>query len=118
MNITEKVRGALRRVGGRVSAMGSLVRNDDATIASKDKRRTVPLPSILNTYGWSRAGSGTGSVIPKATPFNLRRFAETPIARRAINCVKDRIAGMAWRVQPRPGRCVGERANTAVRVQA
>jgi len=41
--------------------------------------------------------------MPKATPYNLRRFSETPIARRAINCIKDRIAGMRWRVQPRQG---------------
>jgi hypothetical protein len=41
--------------------------------------------------------------MPKPTPYNLRRFSETPIARRAINCIKDRIAGMRWRVQPRQG---------------
>jgi phage portal protein BeeE len=41
--------------------------------------------------------------MPKPTPYNLRRFSELPIARRAINCIKDRIAGMRWRIQPRPG---------------
>jgi hypothetical protein len=41
--------------------------------------------------------------MPKPTPYNLRRFSEVPIARRAINCIKDRIAGMRWRIQPRPG---------------
>jgi hypothetical protein len=34
---------------------------------------------------------------------NLRRFSETPVARRAINTIKDRIAGMRWRVQAKPG---------------
>src|SRR5207237_4281397 len=38
------------------------------------------------------------------SPANLRRFAETPVARKAINTIKDQIAGMRWRIQPRPGR--------------
>ncbi|HEY8669982.1 MAG TPA: phage portal protein, partial [Terriglobales bacterium] len=57
----------------------------------------VALPSILNTYG-PRADA-----MPKPTPMNLRRFSETPVARRAINTIKDRIAGMRWRVQVKPG---------------
>ena len=40
--------------------------------------------------------------MPKPTPMNLRRFSETPVARRAINTIKDHIAGMRWRVQPKP----------------
>ena len=43
-------------------------------------------------------------VMPKPTPANLRRFAEMPIARKAINTIKDRVAGMQWRIQPRQGR--------------
>ena len=30
---------------------------------------------------------------------NLRRFAETPVVRRAINVIKDRIAAMDWQVE-------------------
>ncbi|HEV8383932.1 MAG TPA: phage portal protein [Candidatus Acidoferrales bacterium] len=41
----------------------------------------------------------TRQPLPKPTPANLRRFAETPVARKAINCIKDRIAGMRWRIQ-------------------
>jgi len=62
------------------------------------KRRSASLPSILTTYG-PRADA-----FPKPTPINLRRFSETPVARKAINTIKDRIAGMRWRVQPKPGR--------------
>jgi Phage portal protein len=61
------------------------------------RRRTSALPSIFNSYG------PLSEATPKPTPYNLRRFSETPIARRAINCIKDRIAGMRWRVQPRQG---------------
>jgi HK97 family phage portal protein len=42
--------------------------------------------------------------MPKPTPENLRRFSETPVARKAINTIKDRVAGMRWRIQPRQGR--------------
>ena len=83
MNITEKLRGAIRRMAG---------------VSAPVKRRTLALPSILTTYG-PRADS-----MPKPTPVNLRRFSETPVARKAINTIKDRIAGMRWRVQVRPGR--------------
>ncbi len=83
MNITESLRGAWRRVRGGMSAADE----------NAKRRRTAPLPSILNTY------SPRADALPKATPQNLRRFAETPVARKAINTVKDRIAGMRWRVQ-------------------
>ena len=41
--------------------------------------------------------------MPKATAVTLRQFAETPIARRAINLVKDRISSMDWQVRVRRG---------------
>jgi len=86
MNITEALRGALRRLAGR----------------SAPQRRTLPLPSILNSYG------PRSDHLPKPTPANLRRFAETPVARKAINTIKDRVAGMRWRVQPKNARDLAE----------
>jgi len=95
MTIKESFRGALRRLAGaRVS----------------DQRRTLALPSMLVPYG-SRV-----EVLPKPTPANLRRFAETPIARKAINTVKDRVAGMKWRIQPKNGRALAELPQGAERV--
>jgi phage portal protein BeeE len=79
------------RMGGLVSAS-----------QNPKPRRTQPLPSILSTY------SPRTDALPKPTAANLRRFAETPVARKAINTIKDRIAGMRWRVQPRKGRAVEE----------
>ena len=90
MTITETLRGAWRRMAG-VSAVGL----SDTQLAKQ--RRTSALPSIFNSYG------PMSEAMPKPTPYNLRRFSETPIARRALNCIKDRIAGMRWRVQPRQG---------------
>ncbi len=65
------------------------------------RRRTLALPSILSPYG---SGFGPGvNGIPKPTPANLRRFAETPVVRRAINVIKDRIVAMDWQVRVRRG---------------
>jgi HK97 family phage portal protein len=89
MKISEIMRGAWRRMAG-VSA-------ESLSQALTQKRRTSALPSIFNSYG------PLSDAMPKPTPYNLRRFSEIPIARRAINCIKDRIAGMRWRVQPRQG---------------
>lgn len=89
----------MRRIAG-VSFLNKIapgVRLAAASGKVDGKRRTLPLPSILNTYG-PRA-----SAVPKPTPLNLRRFSEIPVARRAINTIKDRIAGMRWRVQSKPG---------------
>jgi len=94
MKITEAVRGAWRRVAG-VSFASMAGAPSDERLAKR--RRTSALPSIFNSYG------PLNDAMPKPTPYNLRRFSETPIARRAINCIKDRIAGMRWRVQPRQG---------------
>src|ERR1700757_4276460 len=94
MKITEAVRGAWRRVAGVSSAASPQ--------AIEKRRRTSALPSIFNSYG------PLTEAMPKPTPYNLRRFSEPPIARRAINFIKERIAGMRWRVQPRAGLSIAE----------
>jgi phage portal protein BeeE len=103
MDIRERFRGAMRRIGGRVPA-------GRQASQTQEKRRTLALPSILNTYG-PRA-----EAMPKSTPATLRKFAETPIARKAINTVKDRIACMRWRIQPRHGRALEEVEHGAERI--
>lgn len=60
-------------------------------------RKTVPLPSILGPVRPPHA------LLPKGTPANLRRFAESPVPRRAINTIKDRIASMDWQIRLRRG---------------
>jgi HK97 family phage portal protein len=61
------------------------------------QRRTLALPSILSPVQFP------GRLLPKPTPMNLRRFAETPVVRRAINVIKDRVAAMDWQVRVRRG---------------
>ena len=77
-------------------------------------RKTAPLPSILTPY----RGINAANSLPKPTAANLRRFAETPVARRAINVVKDRIACMDWQVRVRRGFDPAAIPNVEARLQA
>ncbi len=60
--------------------------------------------------------AGAANARPKPTTANLRRLAEIPAARRAINCIKDRIACMDWRVEVSPGAGVEGAEDRAARV--
>jgi len=79
----------------------------EAGSADLAKRRTLSVPSILSPYGVGMSGLGS-SGLPKPTQANLRRFAETPVVRRAINVIKDRIVAMDWQVRVRRGVEAGE----------
>ena len=81
--------------------------------STESARRTVPLPSILTPGAPTLLRAG---VMPKPSPVNLRRFAETPIARKAINTIKDRIAGMHWRIQPRHGKSLDQLPGAAEQI--
>lgn len=85
MGVKDSIRNAWKRRGAEQLAV------IDAR-GSEAQRKTVALPSILAPYQAQRA-------LPKPTPANLRKFAETPLVRRAINIIKDRVASMDWRVQ-------------------
>jgi HK97 family phage portal protein len=69
----------------------------DFAAEAEAMRRTLALPSIVSPVHFP------GRHLPKPTPMNLRRFAETPVVRRAINVIKDRIAAMDWQVRIRRG---------------
>jgi HK97 family phage portal protein len=72
----------------------------DASASAADaeaERKTLALPAILSPVQFP------GHHLPKPTPVNLRRFAETPVVRRAINVIKDRIAAMDWQIRVRRG---------------
>ncbi len=71
-------------------------------IEAEADRKTLALPAISSPVQFP------GQHLPKPTPANLRRFAETPLVRRAINVIKDRIAAMDWQVRLRRGASSGE----------
>jgi len=64
-------------------------------LASVGERKTIMLPAATR--------SAARHPLPKPTPANLRRFSEIPVARKAINTIKDRIATMRWHVQFKEG---------------
>jgi HK97 family phage portal protein len=74
-------------------------------------RKTLALPAILTPVQYP------GKLLPKPTPANLRRFAETPVVRRAINVIKDRVAAMDWQVRVRRGSQIDDLADVARRLQ-
>jgi HK97 family phage portal protein len=88
---TLKVKSSVQRLWKRKE---SAIEASEVQVA---KRKTLALPSILTPY---RTPS---SALPKPTPVNLRRFAETPLVRRAINLLKDRIASLDWQVRVKRG---------------
>jgi HK97 family phage portal protein len=84
----------------------------EASEEQMTKRKTLALPSILTPY---RTPS---SALPKPTPVNLRRFAETPLVRRAINVLKDRIASLDWQIRLKRGFSASDVADVSGRMQA
>ena len=90
MKVTEAVRwlwaGGTQVAGGGVLAA---VEGSEAVAL----RKSAALPLLLQPY------SGAQRALPKITPVSLRRFAETPVARRAINVIKDRVASLDWQVR-------------------
>ena len=81
-------------------------------VAAEAERRTLALPSILSPV------RSAGELMPKPTPVNLRRFAETPVVRRAINVIKDRVASMDWQVRVRRGAQVSDAGEQELKLQA
>ena len=107
MNMRDTFRGALRRIAGsdflKLQWPARRPHSALAATSAEPARKTVPLPTIFAPGAPTLVRAG---VMPKPTPANLRRFAEMPIARKAINTIKDRVAGMQWRIQPRHGRAL------------
>jgi phage portal protein BeeE len=64
-------------------------------LAGREARRTTVVPAAVR--------SAARQPLPKPTPANLRRFAERPVPRKAINTIKDRTAALRWRIQPKEG---------------
>jgi HK97 family phage portal protein len=85
---------AWQRLGG---GDGNVIAAEAAPLV---QRKTAALPSIFSPYAGPLTGASvTSRALPKPTPANLRRFGETPLVRRAINLIKDRVASMDWQVR-------------------
>jgi phage portal protein BeeE len=83
-----------------------------AAAESQAERKTLALPAILSPVQFP------GQSLPKPTPVNLRRFAGTPIVRRAINVIKDRVAAMDWQVRVRRGCASSNQSENVAKISA
>ncbi|MGA7522419.1 MAG: phage portal protein [Acidobacteriaceae bacterium] len=87
MTIKEQWKHALARLGAGPGRAQASPGQESA------QRKTLALPAVLSPYAFP------AKALPKPTPANLRKFAETPVVRRAINLIKDRVASMDWQVR-------------------
>jgi len=101
---------------GTFFARGETAKENSSTahVDAAADRKTLALPAMLSPVQFP------SRLLPKPSPANLRRFAETPVVRRAINVIKDRIAAMDWQIRVRRGSKIadppgGARALTALR---
>ena len=101
----------LREIWRQATRDGS-PRRADVEAAAETERKTLALPAVLSPVQFP------GRLLPKPTPLNLRRFAETPVVRRAINVIKDRIAAMDWQVRVRRGVRPGDVADAKSKLRA
>lgn len=62
-------------------------------------RDSVPYPRLFNIGGWQRLDKRP---LIKPTPANLRMFAKTTFARRAMNRLKMPIENLEWEIIPKP----------------
>ena len=80
MKVAEQLREIWRQATGREPGT---IKSAMEAAATAD-RKTLALPAVLSPVQFP------GNLLPKPSPMNLRRFAETPVVRRAINVIKDR----------------------------
>jgi HK97 family phage portal protein len=109
VKVAEQVRGIWLRAAGVVQSR--TVRASGAASGAEAGRKTLALPAVLSPVQFP------GRLLPKPTPANLRRFAETPVVRRAINVIKDRVAAMDWQVRVRRGCAASDSSEASSRLR-
>jgi HK97 family phage portal protein len=97
VRVGEQLKEIWRQARGSGAAQTTENSRQLAAAEAEAARKTLALPAILSPVHFP------GRHLPKPTPANLRKFAETPLVRRAINVIKDRIAAMDWQVKLRRG---------------
>ena len=108
MKIREQWKHALALLRARHAGERGTGHSDETQLV---QRKTIALPSVLAPYSFP------GRTLPKPTPANLRKFAETPVVRRAINLLKDRVAAMDWQVRLKRDHDPGSVAFAAKRLR-
>ena len=114
MKLGEQLREIWRQAVRSGGQAGTSRRMDAAAGGADAERKTLALPSILSPVQFP------GRLLPKPTPMNLRRFAETPVVRekpflmvdaegrygvRVPSLVHD-SAGITWKGGSTPGKTI------------
>jgi HK97 family phage portal protein len=107
-----KVGEQLREIWRQATGDGRKANVAAGAAEAEAERKTLALPAVLSPVQFP------GHLMPKPTPMNLRRFAETPVVRRAINVIKDRIASMDWQVRVRRGATPADEVEVTKRLTA
>lgn len=105
-------------LGATVKEMWERVAGVAASTEDVGERKTAVTPLGMSSMFAPFRAAGVQNALPKPTAANLRRFAETPVARRAINCIKDRIACMGWQIEVRRGAGEDTSGDRAQRAEA
>lgn len=113
MKLGDQLRDIWRQTRSSLSQRARAGRDPAISMEAEAERRTLALPAILSPVQFPVA-----RLLPKPSPANLRRFAETPVVRRAINVIKDRIASMDWQVRMRRDFSPGDLADFEARKRA
>lgn len=85
------------------------VRDGNVTIVDRRSWQFPYLPSSI---------SRIRQPILKQTPFNIRRFAKSPIPRRAVNLIKNGVISLEWDVLPLKGTFDSADPDTKTRIEA
>jgi len=115
MGWTDAVKEVWERVAGTPAGPMSAEAGERKTLAVP-MGQGLGMSSIFAPF--RGAGVSGHGQLPKPTAANLRRFAETPVVRRAINCTKDKIACMGWQITVAPGAGPETAADRAERQRA
>jgi HK97 family phage portal protein len=111
VKLGEQLREMWRQAKDSLAPAGR-ARDGALAMDAEAERRTLAMPAVLSPVQFP------GRLLPKPSPANLRRFAETPVVRRAINVIKDRIASMDWQVRLRRDCPAGECPDCGERLKA
>ncbi len=118
MGFEESVRGAWLKLQEFAGGLAGEL-EVEASADKQRERKTAALPMMLFPgAGYGGAIRLGGGAMPKPTQANLRRFSETPVVRRALNVVKDKIASMDWQIRVRRGYQAGEVEQATERMNA
>jgi HK97 family phage portal protein len=109
---------AVKQVWERVSGTQNAIQSGAAEAGERKTLATPLTPLGMSSIFSPFRGTGMQNTLPKPTAANLRRFAETPVARRAINCIKDKIACMGWQIVVAPGAGDDASGDRMARMQA